>query len=75
MVELKVRKFRNSLGVVLPKEVINHLHTEDGQPILLVETSWKLSDYALRSDFREKDGTKAEDIDSLCRSTLHILAK
>ena len=32
MVELKVRKFGNSLGVVLPKEVINRLHTEDGRP-------------------------------------------
>jgi antitoxin component of MazEF toxin-antitoxin module len=30
VVELKVRKFGNSLGVVLPKEVINRLHTADG---------------------------------------------
>ena len=26
VVELKIRKFGNSLGVVLPKEVINRLH-------------------------------------------------
>ena len=31
MVELKVRKFGNSLGVVLPKEVIHRLRTEDGE--------------------------------------------
>lgn len=31
MVELKVRKFGNSLGVVLPREVINRLHAQDGQ--------------------------------------------
>ena len=37
MVELKVRKFGNSLGVVLPKEVINRLHTEDGRPLFLIE--------------------------------------
>jgi antitoxin component of MazEF toxin-antitoxin module len=37
MVELKVSKFGDSLGVVLPKEVINRLHTAEGQPIFLVE--------------------------------------
>jgi antitoxin component of MazEF toxin-antitoxin module len=31
VIELKVRKFGNSLGVVLPKEVIGRLHTGDGQ--------------------------------------------
>jgi hypothetical protein len=33
MVRLKVRKFGNSLGVVLPKEVINRLHTADGEAL------------------------------------------
>lgn len=37
MVELKVRKFENSLGVVLPKEVINRLRTGDGEPLFLIE--------------------------------------
>ena len=37
MVELKVRKFGNSLGVVLPKEVINRLHTADGEALFLIE--------------------------------------
>jgi antitoxin component of MazEF toxin-antitoxin module len=32
MVELKVRKFGNSLGVVLPKEVINRLRTQEARP-------------------------------------------
>jgi hypothetical protein len=31
MVELKVRKFGDSLGVVLPKEVIGRLGTGDGE--------------------------------------------
>lgn len=30
MVELKIRKFGNSLGVVLPKEVIDRLQTAMG---------------------------------------------
>ena len=37
MVELKVRKFGNSLGVVLPKDVINRLRTKDGEPLFLIE--------------------------------------
>jgi antitoxin component of MazEF toxin-antitoxin module len=36
MVQLKVRKFGNSLGVVLPKDVINRLRTKDGQPLFLI---------------------------------------
>jgi hypothetical protein len=37
MVELEVRKFGNSLGVVLPKEVINRLQTGDGEPLFLID--------------------------------------
>lgn len=37
MVELKVRKFGNSLGVVLPREVINRLHASDGERLFLIE--------------------------------------
>ena len=39
MVELKVRKIGNSLGVVLPKEVIEHLKTGDGKKLFLVESA------------------------------------
>ena len=35
MVELKVRKIGNSFGVVLPKEVIAHLNTEEGAALYL----------------------------------------
>jgi antitoxin component of MazEF toxin-antitoxin module len=37
MVELKVRKFGNSLGVVLPIEVIKRLRNSAGQRLSLVE--------------------------------------
>ena len=57
MIELKVRKFGNSLGVVLPKEVINRLHTGDGQPLYLIEApDGELSNHALRSYLRKKNG-------------------
>jgi putative addiction module antidote len=39
MLELKVRKFGNSLGVVLPKEVIQRLQTAEGERLLLIEAS------------------------------------
>jgi antitoxin component of MazEF toxin-antitoxin module len=43
MVELKVRKFGNSLGVVLPKEVINRLHTADGEALFLIEARMEVT--------------------------------
>lgn len=33
----KVRKIGNSLGVVLPKEVLSHLHVEEGEALTLTE--------------------------------------
>ena len=38
MVELKVRKFGNSLGVILPKQVIRRLRTAEGKRVLLIES-------------------------------------
>lgn len=75
MVELKVRKFGNSLGVVLPKEVINRLRTSDGEPLFLIEApdgSYTLTPYD--PTFEEKMAT-AEDIISRYRNTLHVLSK
>jgi putative addiction module antidote len=75
MVELKVRKFGNSLGVVLPKEVINRLHTGDGQPRYLIEApdgSYQLTPYD--PAFANKM-SKADDIIDRYRNTLHVLSK
>lgn len=75
VVELKVRKFGNSLGVVLPKEVINRLHTGDGEPLFLIEApegGYRLTPYD--PGFEEKMA-KADDIISRYRNTLHVLAK
>ena len=33
----KVRKIGNSLGVVLPKEALSHLHVEEGDTLTLTE--------------------------------------
>jgi putative addiction module antidote len=75
MLELKVRKFGNSLGIVLPKEVINRLHTGNGKPLFLIEAAdgaYQLTPY---DPAFEKKMTKAEDIIDRYRNTLHALAK
>ena len=75
MVELKVRKFGNSLGVVLPKEVISRLKTGDGKPLFLIEAvdgSYQLTPYD--PAFEEKMA-KTEDIIARYRNTLRVLSK
>jgi putative addiction module antidote len=75
MLELKVRKFGNSLGVVLPKEVINRLRTDEGETLFLIEAAdggYRLTPYD--PSFEQKMA-KAEDIINRYRNTLHVLAK
>jgi putative addiction module antidote len=75
MVELKVRKFGNSLGVVLPKEVVNRLRTGSGKPLFLVEGldgGYQLTPY---DPLFKKKMKKADDIIARYRNTLHVLAK
>lgn len=75
MVELKVRKFGNSLGVVLPKEVISRLQTSEDGRLFLVEAEngdYRLTPY---DPAFEKKMRKAEEIMSRYRNTLHELAK
>lgn len=75
MLELKVRKFGNSLGIVLPKEVINRLRTGDGEPLFLIEApdgGYRLTPYD--PAFEEEMAT-AEDIISRHCNTLHVLAR
>jgi putative addiction module antidote len=75
MVQLKIRRFGNSLGVVLPKEVIQRLQTGDGERVFLIESGG--ADYRLTPydpAFEEKM-TRAEEIMGRYRNTLHALAK
>jgi putative addiction module antidote len=75
VVELKVRKFGNSLGVVLPKDVINRLQTGDGEKLFLIEAAegdYRLTPYD--PEF-EKAMAKAEDVMSRYRNALRALAK
>ena len=38
MVKLKLRKVGTSTGLVLPKEMLGHLHAKEGQEIFAIET-------------------------------------
>lgn len=75
VIELKVRKVGNSLGVVLPKEVVARLQTQDGAPLYLSETpegGYRLTPYD--PEFEQKMA-KAEDLMRRYRDTLHVLAQ
>ena len=75
MVELKVRKFGNSLGVVLPKDVINRLQTGDGEKLFLVEAAngdYRLTPY---DPAFERQMEEVENVMTRYRNTLRALAK
>ena len=75
MVALKIRKVGNSLGVVLPKEVLSHLRTGEGDEVFLLEgpnNTYRLTPFD--PAFGEKLA-KAEEIMARYRNTLHTLSK
>lgn len=75
MIKLKVRKFGNSLGIVLPKEVVNRLHTKDGAPLFLTEApdgGYQMTSF---DPTTKEKLAKAEDIISRYDNTLRVLAK
>jgi putative addiction module antidote len=75
MLELKVRKIGNSLGIVLPKEAISRLRARDGDRLFLIEGpngAYQLTPY---DPAFEKKMKKAEDIIGRFRNTLHALSK
>jgi putative addiction module antidote len=75
MVALKIRKIGNSLGVVLPKEVIAQLRTGEGEEVFLLEgpnNTFRITPF---DPAFEKKMQKAEEIMARYRNTLHVLAK
>jgi putative addiction module antidote len=75
MVELKVRKFGNSLGVILPKEVLPPLTATEGDRLLLLESldgTYQLTPWD--PEFEEQMRI-ARGIMDRYRNTLRILAK
>jgi putative addiction module antidote len=75
MVVLKLRKVGNSVGIVLPKEVLGHLRANEGEDLFLVEgpnNSYRLTSF---DPAFGKKMEKAEEIMGRYRNTLRELAK
>jgi putative addiction module antidote len=75
MVALKIRKVGNSLGLVLPKDVVKRLRTGEGDEVFLIEgpnNTYRLTPF---DPAFEKKMDKAEEIMARYRNTLHVLAK
>lgn len=75
MVEVKVRKFGNSLGVILPREVVCRLNKGEGEKLFLIEEPG--GDYRLTSydPAFAKKMAKADKILDRYRNALRELAK
>lgn len=75
LVELKLRKIGNSVGLVLPKEVLAQLHAKEGDFV----TVSNAPDGTLRVSATKPEVTRqmevAQDIIERYRNTLRELAK
>ncbi len=75
VVELKIIKVGNSMGVRLPREVLSRLHVEDGDRVILTESpegGYRLTPYD--PEF-EQQMNVAEEGMRRYRNTLKALAK
>jgi|HubBroStandDraft_4_1064222.scaffolds.fasta_scaffold231800_3 putative addiction module antidote len=75
VMELKVRKIGNSLGVVLPKEAVRRLKADEGDRLFLVEGPEGAYQLTAYDPTFEKKMKKAEEIVRRYRNTLHALTK
>jgi len=72
--ELKVRKIGNSLGIVLPKEVLAHLKVEEGDTMTLTEAQDGVRLTASNPQFA-KTMAVFESLNRRYRNALRELAK
>jgi putative addiction module antidote len=75
MLDMKVRKIGNSLGVVLPKEVLSRLNVQDGDKVFLTEApdgSYRITPYDPEFEKKIKIG---KTFMARYRNTLRALAK
>lgn len=74
VLELKLRKIGNSLGVVLPKEALKHLKAKEGDTLSATETQDGLRLTTKNPEFA-KTMKVFEDLSRRYRNTLRELAK
>ena len=75
VIELKLRKVGNSVGVVLPKEVLAHLDVGEGDTICITEAADGSVRLAPASAEFTRQMEAAKDIVKRYRNTLRELAK
>lgn len=75
MLELKLRKVGNSVGVVLPKQVLTHLNADEGDTVSVTEAA----DGSVRLAAAKADVSRqmevVQDVMKRYRHTLRELAK
>ena len=74
VLELKLRKIGNSVGVVLPKEALAHLNVGEGETLTLTEAQDGVRLTASNPDFA-KTMAVFESLNRRYRNTLRELAK
>jgi putative addiction module antidote len=74
VLELKIRKVGNSVGVVLPKEVLAHLKVSEGDTVTLTETQDGVRLSAADPEFA-KTMAVFESLNRRYRNALRELAK
>jgi putative addiction module antidote len=75
VIELKLRKVGNSVGLVLPKEVLAHLDVDEGDTICITEAADGSVRLAPASAEFTRQMETAKDIIKRYRNTLRELAK
>ncbi len=78
VLELKLRKIGNSVGVVLPKEAMAKLNLEEGDSICMTDApdgSLRLTPVSEGSEEFAEQMNAAEDVIRRYRNTLRELAK
>jgi len=74
MLKVKITQVGNSMGILLPKEVLNKMNSEKGDTLYLVEGSEGYTITPYSPDFEEQMNA-ANKIMKDYRNTLHKLAK
>ena len=74
MASLKLRKIGSSLGVILPKEVLNPLHVKEGDTLYLSQDKDGLTLSPYDPEF-EAIMNAADECDNQYKNTLKQLAK
>jgi putative addiction module antidote len=75
VLELKLRKIGNSLGIVLPKEALTHMGVSEGESVLLTQSNDDSMRMTTAKPAVSEQLRVAQDLMQRYRNTLRELAK